>query len=440
MKEINNNSNCTIIPKIGKVNINKLNPNIYITNSNIPTNFDFVYSSLLYTNMKYRISNKIPFIEDDLTKFRDKYIKEDNKIEFYKLYKDIYSCNLNEQKNLTKYSKLFSSNKIPMPVCNYKSGFKKDGYFIIYYYFDNLTPSIKTTEVLSTFLNTDFSDFDNYFEFFTKYFLSFINLLDSTDKKYLKPNHFFEFKEIELLAKKYQKVITKEIISYQTIFKNLIDYTYNYTNDNELLETPDIFFDKMKRFFIFRKTNHSSFDCLINNIKTSSLYDVELYSNDTEKIYDKKELLRRINEEHDKISWGPQTYTTSIFSFFYYMIYTIVFNNSYAIKKCKNCEKYFFTSIDSPQLYCDNIFTGMQTCKDIGNQIAQMKKQKYDIVYGKYRGIYSKKAMLVKRNPDIKSYKIDYENWKKEAQEYRDKLKKELITNEEFEKWLDNNK
>ena len=48
--------------------------------------------------------------------------------------------------------------------------------------------------------------------------------------------------------------------------------------------------------------------------------------------------------------------------------------------------------------------------------------------------------MLVKRNPDIKSYKTEYEKWKKEAQEYRDKLKKEEITNEEFEKWLDNNK
>lgn len=47
--------------------------------------------------------------------------------------------------------------------------------------------------------------------------------------------------------------------------------------------------------------------------------------------------------------------------------------------------------------------------------------------------------MLVKRNPDIESYKLDYENWKKEAQEYRVKLKKDLITNEEFEKWLDNN-
>ena len=53
--------------------------------------------------------------------------------------------------------------------------------------------------------------------------------------------------------------------------------------------------------------------------------------------------------------------------------------------------------------------------------------------------MYSKKAMLVKRNPDIESYKTEYENWKKEAQKYREKLKKEEITNEEFEKWLDSN-
>lgn len=71
--------------------------------------------------------------------------------------------------------------------------------------------------------------------------------------------------------------------------------------------------------------------------------------------------------------------------------------------------------------------------------ISPTKKQQDDLIYGKYRKIYAKKAMLVKRNPDIQSYKDDYENWKKEAQEYRNKLKSETITNEDFEKWLDEN-
>ncbi|MCI8587098.1 MAG: hypothetical protein HFJ49_00615, partial [Clostridia bacterium] len=108
-------------------------------------------------------------------------------------------------------------------------------------------------------------------------------------------------------------------------------------------------------------------------------------------------------------------------------------------KKCKNCGKYFIT--DNPRInYCNNLFKGKQTCRDIGNQIAQRIKQENDKVYGKYRKMYSKKAMLVKRNPDIEVYKKDYENWKKEAKKFMDDIRNEKKTYEEFDKWLDENK
>ena len=76
----------------------------------------------------------------------------------------------------------------------------------------------------------------------------------------------------------------------------------------------------------------------------------------------------------------------------------------------------------------------------IGNQIAQRIKQENEIVYGKYRKIYAKKAMLVKRNPDIEIYKKDYENWKKKAKEFMDAIRNEKKTYEEFDNWLDENK
>ena len=60
--------------------------------------------------------------------------------------------------------------------------------------------------------------------------------------------------------------------------------------------------------------------------------------------------------------------------------------------------------------------------------------------YGKYRKIYAKKAMLVNRNPDIEVYKIDYENWKKEAKEFMDAIRSEKKTYKEFDKWLEENK
>lgn len=153
-----------------------------------------------------------------------------------------------------------------------------------------------------------------------------------------------------------------------------------------------------------------------------------------------EQLLKEFDNWHIRPIYTNEIVASNIFGYFYYMTYTILKNYYYNIKKCKNCSKYYIVENSSKQLYCDNLYNENQTCRDIGNQLAQLKKQQDDLVYGKYRKIYAKKAMLVKRNPDIESYKIDYENWKKEAQEYRDKLKKEKITNEEFEKWLDTNK
>lgn len=439
-------SNHAIIPPIGTIDINEINSNIYIQ-SITDSHFSFIHNSLLYTNMKYRINNLISFYEDDLQKFQDDYIEKNNikddinEIEkFMTIFLEIYDYNQYKDTKLEKHKKLFDSNKFPMPLCNYKSSFKKEGYFMLDYTLEDIFPSIYSAKILSDFLNNDFSNFDIFFEFFTKFFPSFIDLLNKTDRKNFKQNNLYEFDVIVNLAKKYQASIIKVITKYQILFKNLIDYTYNYTNDNDIINEFDPYFEPMKRFLVFRRINFLDFNYLINNIKTTNLYDVELYPVDTEKIYDKDILLKKFNKEYCNVNCSPKTYTNNVFSYFYYMIYTIIFNASYTIKKCKNCNKYFITYFDSNQLYCENIYSGTQTCKDIGNQIAQLKKQKYDLVYGKYRKIYSKKAMLVKRNPDIKSYKTEYENWKKEAQEYRDKLKKEEITNEEFEKWLDTNK
>ena len=55
----------------------------------------------------------------------------------------------------------------------------------------------------------------------------------------------------------------------------------------------------------------------------------------------------------------------------------------------------------------------------------------------KYRQIYAKKAMTVKRNPDIESYKTSYEKWKKEAKDFIKDIKSGKKTYEEFDEWLE---
>ena len=67
------------------------------------------------------------------------------------------------------------------------------------------------------------------------------------------------------------------------------------------------------------------------------------------------------------------------------------------------------------------------------------RKENEEPVYGKYRQIYAKKAMAVKRNPDIEYYKTNYEKWKKEAKQFVNDVKSGKKTYTEFDGWLDEN-
>lgn len=44
--------------------------------------------------------------------------------------------------------------------------------------------------------------------------------------------------------------------------------------------------------------------------------------------------------------------------------------------------------------------------------------------------------MMVKRNPDIPSYKTNYEKWKKEAKEFIKDIKNGKKTYYDFDNWL----
>ena len=79
------------------------------------------------------------------------------------------------------------------------------------------------------------------------------------------------------------------------------------------------------------------------------------------------------------------------------------------------------------------------TCKEFGIKTSQKRKENEEPVYGKYRQIYAKKAMAVKRNPDIEYYKTNYEKWKKEAKQFVSDVKSGKKTYDEFDKWLEGN-
>ena len=105
--------------------------------------------------MKCRITTKAGFHRDDTFKFKEQYIKEHHldknpkeMKKFLKLFKEIYEYDPYEQRDLSKFNNLFNNNEFPMPICNYKSFYKKDGFFIINYRDMSSSSDIESTSIL----------------------------------------------------------------------------------------------------------------------------------------------------------------------------------------------------------------------------------------------------------------------------------------------------
>ena len=148
--------------------------------------------------------------------------------------------------------------------------------------------------------------------------------------------------------------------------------------------------------------------------------------------------VKALDPDGNKISTANQITSDNIFTMFYISLYHLVLDRPHIISKCKNCNKYFITT-KTNTFYCDNIFYNNKTCRDMGNQRTQKKKQTTEPVYGRYRNIFSTKSRLIKTHPDIYS-KEKYEKWKKEASQFMQDIREGKKTYEEFDKWLDKNK
>ena len=374
-----------ILTMTGPMERSKINTDMFILSSDNSSSLMYVYQSLLYTNTKYCYPAMNPY-----------------------------------------YIKPLKNNLSPKRLHFYNDFTKTDGFFMIDYI------SISNHKVLSDFLNLDFNNFDNYFIWFTKFFLSFWDFLSTSDKKKYKASEFYTFDNIYTLAQKYFEPIKKQLLEYQKTFRDFVDYTYNFNNLEKLKNLS-----LQQRFFVFFKSKSNKLSKIINNYSLNEYFNFQIQPGYKET--DEKKLLNLFKNHEADVTNFDRIITDNIFTALYIEFYKIIQYQNEIIKRCKNCGKYFITDIKSNQLYCDNLYNDTQTCKDIGNQLAQKRKEQNEYVYGKYRKIYSKKAMLVKRNPDISSYKEDYEKWKQQAKAFMNDIRNEKKTYEDFDKWLDKN-
>lgn len=410
-------------------------------------------NSILYTPIPYRIP--VAFAEttnsaDDTEKYiNETYTKEEqDKLKYNDKINNEFLTNLlklsnpteNEIAKLSKeYAKKLNNFKYKAPddlrnITSDDNLEKETGYFVI----DANALINKNGELLVEFLNLNFNNFNDFAIFFTKYFGMFIDDFDDKDLKHIEIDELTDLNLILSLAKKVYPTKKDGIITMQTLFTNFVNLLYGYSNSEEIASLT-----LKQKFYIFYEEHKEELNSFISSYQHNGLFNFNyspMYADDL-KHKNIRELIKKIiflDGSGDKISNSYSIFTENIYTVFYISLYNLVLNNDALIRQCKNCHRYFLT-VKSNTFYCDNIYSDGKTCREVGNQLSQKRKENDNPIYKKYRTAFANKATLLKRNPDIYS-RDNYENWKKTAQSFWKDVKSGIKTEEEFDKWLDKNK
>lgn len=114
------------------------------------------------------------------------------------------------------------------------------------------------------------------------------------------------------------------------------------------------------------------------------------------------------------------------------------FRHGYRFKRCKNCGRFFIPFSRSDELYCDQLSPqdSTRSCKQYGTNRLWYERMKQDEAAKLARNIYMAKQMLVRRNPDLQSYKKMFEHFKIERKKWESLIKSGEKSKEEYIDWL----
>ena len=291
---------------------------------------------------------------------------------------------------------------------------------------------------LFDFISYDFNNLNDYYLFFINYMDYFIDKFNKEDLNKIQFNKLYKIKDIIELARKYYPQERDNIVRYQKLFKDCINFCYQIDGNINLNNLT-----LQQRFFLFNQLYKNPFKDISNKFEMINLldytYDSIPYNSENVEPKDiliLSSIIHTMDPEGKGLSCTFRFKTNNIFTAFYITLFNTVGMDELYVKICGNCNKYFIT----PKLnivYCDREWANNLTCKDVGSKLSQKRKEEKNTVYGRYRTIFSRKRMLMKRNPDITKYEDDYEKYKKESNKFKKEITEGKKTYNDFNKWLD---
>ena len=295
------------------------------------------------------------------------------------------------------------------------------------------------------FIECNFDNFSEYFLFFISFgFLTIVSQPKLEDTKKFKLISEYSLKDLLLLAYEFYKKDKKILQKFQNEYIETISFLFNLNDEKDFkgISPKNLFFIyecmNSEKTGIFKYKEHLKISYSMSHLAQEVFNNFNFTNN---KLEDAKLVAKKIKKlshgNEINLEYGTTYKFSSIFEFLYVDLMTLIDKNTTFIKKCKCCNQYFLTN-KSNSIYCNriqNAKTG-QTCKDIGADIVALRKKKNDSILNLKASIASKKAMDVKRHPDIPEYKANYEDWKVLASKYMQDYKNGALDSKTFEEWL----
>lgn len=276
---------------------------------------------------------------------------------------------------------------------------------------------------LVDFLNCDFFEYKDFFNFFSKYSLSLLSY----------QKLFKIFKNYNCSETVFQKFILK-LFNKHKIYLQKLQEQLDMIIDYCLFSDKDSIYKPIEKLYVLRRISP---DLSILLEHQSIFYSVLLFSSypgaTENEIYD------FLKKKENQVVEYDLLLPTSFESILYKSICTVLKERIY-LKSCKNCNKYFITKHSSTE-YCSNIAPGeiKKTCKQIGRKTIFEETVENDPILLAYYKLYNRKAMMKTRNSDISYYVEDFNRYKIIGKEKLKKYKSKKISPEEFLKWIEKN-
>lgn len=294
------------------------------------------------------------------------------------------------------------------------------------YEFYNRYDKIKLGVQLCDFLNTDFSDLASIKEFINTYGITTIA-------------HLFDMKIYQYYSEKEYNEMVDDVINnlknklelYKNAFISDITYIYNLNDLEELNDlTPiqrlHILRDSKKESEIRKLYDSNNLKLTLNNFGDFTEFSVIREDN-------AQKIAKNVNTDYLN-SYCFES--IDIIQTFIIELFEMTEIESTAIKKCKNCGRFFVPDNRVDELYCNNIYENNKICKEVGPFRTKQKLMQENDDLRIYRNVYQKLLLRTRRNPDNAQYENDFNEFKNKNIQLREKVEKGKLTQTEYMEWL----